>query len=89
MPLAREAAQERRYHRADEGASVNFTEGGEVLQQIAKLLDLSRAELEKARKVVAAAGEDKEEYGDLIDRRGDSGSDTLPLPETRALSAEP
>ena len=55
LPLAQEAAQNRMYHREDEGASVNFTEGGEALHQIAKLLDLSRFTLEKAVKVVEVA----------------------------------
>ena len=73
LPLAQEAAQNRIFHRADQGASVNFTEGGQSVDQIAKLLDLSRPTLEKAMKVVAAAREDKEQYGDLVERMDRTG----------------
>ena len=43
------------------------------MDQIPELLDWSRPTLEKAMKVVAAAREDKEEYGDLVERMDRTG----------------
>ena len=72
LPLAREAAR-RRQGRCFEGTYENFSEVGLALDQVARLLDLSRPTLEKARKVVAAAREDREQFGDLAERLDRTG----------------
>jgi hypothetical protein len=56
-----------------EEASGNLPEGGEAMEQIAKLLGLSRRTLEKATKVVVAARQDNERYGDLVQKMDRTG----------------
>jgi ParB-like chromosome segregation protein Spo0J len=73
LPLAADAAKDRKFHRADEEASEKFSEAGEAMNQIAKLLGLSRPTLEKATKVVAAARQDNERYGDLVQKMDRTG----------------
>ena len=73
LPLAQEAANNRMIHRAEEGAYEKFSEGGVAMEQIARLLDMSRPTLEKARKVVAAARQHKQHFGDLVERMDRTG----------------
>jgi hypothetical protein len=71
-PIAKSAARRRMVHE-DEGASENLPEGGEAMEQIAKLVDMSRPTLEKAIKVVEAAREEPDKYQDLVEQMDQTG----------------
>lgn len=73
-PLERRAARERQGHRADACPSATVAEGqGDSRDKIARYLGVGRTTIERAEAVVAAAEEEPEEYGHLVEQMDRSG----------------
>jgi len=69
LPLAQEAAKNRQSHQdADPELRESFSEAGNALDHVAEIIKLSRPTLNKVRKIVAAAREDRAQFGDLVER---------------------
>jgi N6-adenosine-specific RNA methylase IME4/ParB-like chromosome segregation protein Spo0J len=73
-PLERREARERQGHRADLCHPATVAEcQGAARDKIARYLGVGRTTVERAEAVVAAAEEDPEEYGDLVEQMDRSG----------------
>ncbi|MBU6430724.1 MAG: ParB N-terminal domain-containing protein, partial [Cyanobacteria bacterium REEB65] len=77
-PLERRDARERQGHKADLCPSATVAEGqvpyqGEARDKIARYLGVGRTTVDRAEAVVAAAEEEPEEYGHLVEQMDRSG----------------
>lgn len=73
-PLERREARERQGHRADQDSPASEADGhGEARDRIARYLGVGRTTVDRAEAVVAAAEEDPEEYGHLVEQMDRSG----------------
>jgi hypothetical protein len=69
LPLAQEAARRRQAHQErDPELSVNLTQAGKALDQVAGILHVSPSTLNKVRKIVAAGREDCARFADLVEK---------------------
>ena len=86
-PLADEEARKRQTHRGLRASGI-FSEAGQAMDQVAALVGRSRPTLTKATRIVDAAEEDPEIYGDLLremDETGNIGGVYIRLRELQGL----